>query len=871
MRTKRPNLRASIISDARAIGLTGILAVIVFSLSLVAGGGGAEAPFVKGLLAACGATLIATALTEHFAGRRTLHPTAWGILAFFVMALALCFYQMTPFADPSWSEEGLRSLDSELLLAVGMSDIPRSVSLDPEATRRAMTAFFLPTGLALAGLGASRKELRIWLWTFAAIALLHATIGLLQLILAGPDWLQFFRNRTSTAASGLFANSNHYATFMMLGVLGASALIVTAPHRTDIRDSPRPLDNSPWLLIFFFAVAAVGSGSRAGIMLGLFAVPAAVIFGLPWKNVVKSFGVLLVLPLIAVAYLAAYPSSYQAAFRQDLTGAQDLRFSLLPDLVYLLNGYWPTGSGLGSFVPIFAAQENLDNVFVAYINHAHNDWLEWLIETGLVGAILLGSFLLSILIVAALTLFRGRKERGAGNRLVVLGGAMLVTVAIHSAFDYPVRMPAIAAVMALALVLVAGRWTGGKANQDAQGATDLSKLRQWSSAVAGSLAAIIGGLSLAPPMLAQEYVREGSVSRALALRPNHPQAAARVASRLAQNERNDEAQALALRAIRANPINPTAFRVLASVVQSKDQDASALWVGAMKLGWRDPEVQLFAFQNAVQSQQFGIAALRADAYMRTTLGRSMNPDFLSAVRIAGNHDEFRGAFVNRLALSPNWRRELFRVRENVREGELEGLAQIVAAAEESDLPVSLVEVAPFLRGLVSAGQHRVASQIDRLVRFRGETGTAYLQSDFEDEIAGRALSPFQWNTHNSNSVMTSLEGTDNRYIYVESRGREVYPALSRLAVLPAGKWEITYKEWSTDSALSPVRPIVRCVNGNILSQGDFATLTARRTDHSHTFDVPVSCETVALQFGADLDGQKRISFLDDIRLRRIAR
>lgn len=854
--------------DVKAAGPTGVFAAVLLAVSLLAGGGGAEAFFIKGLLAVAGGTLMVMAIAAHFTGQRRIPFSGLFIVLLLFAALGLGIFQLLSIADAPWTNVGLRTLDYDVLAAIGLADEARSLTLDPEGTKRALMAFLLPTGLILAGLGASFREVRAWLWIVFGAGLIHAIVGILQLILAGPDWLQFFAARTSAASAGFFANSNHFSTAMLLATLAASALVLSAPYRVDIRNTPRLVDHLPWLGMVFFAMAAIGSGSRAGAMLGLFAVPAALILALPWRNVVRSLGALLILPLLAVAYLAAYPSGYQAAFRQDLTSTEDLRFSLLPDLFYLLDGYWAWGSGLGTFVPIFAAQENLDNVIVAYVNHAHNDWLEWLIETGLPGAILLGLLIVLLAYLAIRTLLATRKKDTPDLKLMLIGGAMVVTVAVHSAFDYPIRMAAIAAVMALAVVLIAGEW---RRESPAPAEEPAGKVKRWLPVGLALGASAILAMAVLPMALAQQHFRDGNFERALSLRPAHPQAAARVAAALAREDEWQSAEQLAVRAIREAPINQMAFRVLASSLQQRDEEAAPAWLAAMKLGWRDSQVQLYAFQSAVRTEEFGIAALRADAYMRTQANSGSFPEFLAAARIAGNHEQFRAAFVERLALSPPWRRQIFAVGEEIREGELEGLTQIVLAAEESDLPISPIEGSPFIRALVNAGQHRVAHRLDVALRFRGQSPQATLTTDFDEDFAGQALSPFQWVTHNSDSVFTSLEGTGDRHVFVESRGSENYPAISRLAVLPAGQWEMTYREWSTSSTTSPVRPVVTCVGGSVLSTGDFATISRRPSDYSFRFQVPANCEAVGIQLAASLTGEDRTSSIDDIRLRQIAR
>ena len=52
----------------------------------------------------------------------------------------------------------------------------------------------------------------------------------------------------------------------------------------------------------------------------------------------------------------------------------------------------PIGSGLGTFVPVYAMFEKPEDASPTYVNHAHNDILEVWLETGVLGLVLMGLF-----------------------------------------------------------------------------------------------------------------------------------------------------------------------------------------------------------------------------------------------------------------------------------------------------------------------------------------------------------------------------------------------------------------------------------------------------------------------------------------------
>ena len=72
----------------------------------------------------------------------------------------------------------------------------------------------------------------------------------------------------------------------------------------------------------------------------------------------------------------------------------DARIPFGRNTIAAANAHMPFGSGLGSFVPVYAMFEKPQDMLVnGYANHAHDDILELWLETGLVGPILVAVFL----------------------------------------------------------------------------------------------------------------------------------------------------------------------------------------------------------------------------------------------------------------------------------------------------------------------------------------------------------------------------------------------------------------------------------------------------------------------------------------------
>jgi O-antigen ligase len=85
------------------------------------------------------------------------------------------------------------------------------------------------------------------------------------------------------------------------------------------------------------------------------------------------------------------------------------------------------------------------------MNHAHNDWLELLLETGIAGVLLAAAFL-GWWGLRVRAVWRAEERDPFAQAAVIASAAML----LHSIVDYPLRTAALSAVFAACLGLMAG-------------------------------------------------------------------------------------------------------------------------------------------------------------------------------------------------------------------------------------------------------------------------------------------------------------------------------------------------------------------------------------------------------------------------------
>jgi O-antigen ligase len=116
----------------------------------------------------------------------------------------------------------------------------------------------------------------------------------------------------------------------------------------------------------------------------------------------------------------------------------------------LIGETFPFGTGLESFPSVYALGEDPRVVGLTYINHAHNDFLEIILETGLLGLLLLFASL-AWWLLTAVGVWRSPSSSEFSRAATIASGALI----LHSIVDYPLRTAALSSVFAVCLGMMA--------------------------------------------------------------------------------------------------------------------------------------------------------------------------------------------------------------------------------------------------------------------------------------------------------------------------------------------------------------------------------------------------------------------------------
>lgn len=418
------------------------LAVPLFLLACLLLGGSPQGIWRNLALQLAGMGLISWALLSQ----RHSHPTSAGRLLLWLGGLwfALVLLQLIPLPPALWSALPGRAPAVEGFTLRGEVLPWLPWSLAPAETASILPVMAVPLGIiaAIIVLGAYRSR-----WCIAALVTgtcVSVLLGALQLSQGGP---YLFPIHNAGAATGLFANSNHQAT-LLLATLPFLAALVGLQQQQGRMQASAALGR---LLIALGAVAVIVlgiilNGSVAGLGLLLPVALASLAIALPAAGKgPRRLAALALLLLLAAAFAIAAltdagSNASSAAERGDI-----YRITL-----NAIRDTFPVGTGLGSFQAYYRLYEDPALVNSFFINHAHSDPLEWVLETGLPGLLLLGA-LLVWWATRALRLWRADKPDLTALAATVASGAILA----HSLVDYPLRDAAIQAVFALSLAFMA--------------------------------------------------------------------------------------------------------------------------------------------------------------------------------------------------------------------------------------------------------------------------------------------------------------------------------------------------------------------------------------------------------------------------------
>ena len=306
----------------------------------------------------------------------------------------------------------------------------------------------------------TRRQTEIIIWTVLGLGIFQAAYGIYQISSGTEQVWNWVKTGQHGFVTGSYISRNELAYFLELSVLLALGMAMGV-HMREPRTNgwKNILDESFWKPVLpgftavILAITLLLTGSRGGILScggGLISMAALFLVKKQMRPAsIKIFGVAMIIFLYG---LGVGLERTAARFGQD--GDLEHRLDIAGSVLPMIADYPISGVGMGAFNTAYspyALPQYGRNVDVV---HAHNDWVEIAAEMGLPGLVLCGSGF-AWFMVACIRAWRKR------NDPVVLGtgaGIMagLTSIALHSFFDFGMRVPANALAAGLLCALL---WT----------------------------------------------------------------------------------------------------------------------------------------------------------------------------------------------------------------------------------------------------------------------------------------------------------------------------------------------------------------------------------------------------------------------------
>jgi len=283
----------------------------------------------------------------------------------------------------------------------------------------------------------------------------EAFYGLFELYRKNPRLLFYKKIYNLDSATGTFINRNHFSGYLELILPLAIGLIIS---RVDLFSAPRQRWTerirhlmgegltSPLILalgVVIMSLAIILSHSRSGVFLllltfFLFLELTVLYFGRTRNRQIWIKNFLKVI-FVAITLLALYIGVEATINRFSLDNlSEEGRPFYWRNVAAIIADFPLFGTGLGTFASVYQAYEKIG--LEGFLNHAHNDYLEYLSELGLLGFLLLAG---GILFMAMDSILTWSKRHNPEIKGLALGGIVsTIIMLIHSFTDFNLHIPA---------------------------------------------------------------------------------------------------------------------------------------------------------------------------------------------------------------------------------------------------------------------------------------------------------------------------------------------------------------------------------------------------------------------------------------------
>jgi len=354
-----------------------------------------------------------------------------------------------------------------ILLLVFLQAFAR-LSVYPPATRQAawmllaVGGFFLLLHNQLSS--ESKLEAFVTILLFFGFAL--AVFSIVQKLSFNGKIYWFWTPHQTGEIFGPFIKRNDYAAWALM-------LVPLAWVKAGRRREAREVRIFWGLVVLVLGISILFSLSRAGSVLFFLFFPLYALLGRsPDRSsraaLAVALGVILVAAVATVGLDTGRLLTRWQALSEMFSHSESVelyRWQMWRDTLPMIRDHLWLGSGMETFIVLSDSYRTFDSAL--RWNHAHNEYLEWLAETGLVGGVLALWFLATL---ARTVEEKMRLTQESRTRQLVVGAALgCLLVLLHSLVDFPLRIPANMLLFAALWAVITAPATGALLNQRPSG------------------------------------------------------------------------------------------------------------------------------------------------------------------------------------------------------------------------------------------------------------------------------------------------------------------------------------------------------------------------------------------------------------------
>lgn len=425
------------------------IAVSLMALALVFGGGGSPSPVPEFILEiAALAALVLWMLAPP--DRIVQQPLDRVLLVGALIVIMIPLTQLVPLPPSVWHALPGRALEQQSLALAGAADTWRPISLAPYQTLASLLALIPPAVMIFFTAQLTIGDRVKLIAALIVVASVTAIVGVIQVASGRDNWLRLYTFTHYGYATGFQANRNAASDILLIGLLSLAAFVAL---RRDLL-APLLARAVAGALALFLVASVILTGSRTGtLLLAVCAILAMAI--IRPRILISRTAIASGVALLVLGGGLAFALQDNAAIDRTLSRFQEdqnNRPDLWSDTRFAIGNYWPAGAGLGTFPLVFPAAERLEVVDRTKPNRAHEDYLEFALETGAVGLLLLAT-LGAAVAVRMIGILRSDAARVQATQ-AIFAGSVLAILALHSLVDYPMRSITLATITAFAIALL---------------------------------------------------------------------------------------------------------------------------------------------------------------------------------------------------------------------------------------------------------------------------------------------------------------------------------------------------------------------------------------------------------------------------------